>query len=116
MRAEQTFIQEAIGGEARQAILSQIKGRHRDERRHEAFERVEAAVVGNMGTDVAEPLIHLGLNADRGFLDHVARPARNRVVAFEPDVERTADITLGCRGKAREFLDLGDGHVASGRS
>src|SRR3546814_18910387 len=86
-------------------------GRHRDQRRHEAFERVEPAVVGNMRADLDQPMIDPRLDAARGFLDHVARPARDRVVAFEPDVERTADVTLGRRGKAPKFLEFGTGPV-----
>src|SRR3546814_8327252 len=63
-------------------------------------------VVGNMGADVGEPPIDLRLDADRGFLDPVARPAGDRIVALQPDVERSADIALGRRGKTRKFLDL----------
>src|SRR3546814_21031487 len=75
MRAEQPLIEEAIRREARQPVLPEVEGRHRDERRHEAFECVETAVVGNMRADVTEPLIDLRLHPARGFLDPVARPA-----------------------------------------
>ena len=116
MRAEQPLVEEAVGSEARQPVLPEVEGRHRDQRRHEMFKRVEPAVVGNMRADFDEPLIDLRLHADRGFLDHVARPAGDRVFALEPDIERAADVPLRRGGKAREFLDLGYGQVPCGRS
>src|SRR3546814_10925153 len=98
MRAGEAFVEKAVGNEARQAVLPEVEGRHRDQRRHEAFERVEPAVVGNMRADLDQPMIDPSLDADRGFLATDARPARARVVEFGPDVERKADVTLGHPG------------------
>src|SRR3546814_1598675 len=103
MRAEQAFVEEAVGDEAGQAILPEVEGRHRDQRRHEMFERVQPAVVGDMRANFDDPVIDARLDADRGFLDHVARPARDRIIAFDPDVERTAAVALGRCGTARKF-------------
>src|SRR3546814_19343863 len=47
MGAEQALVEAAVGSEARQAVLPEVEGRHRDQRRHEMFERVEPAVVGD---------------------------------------------------------------------
>src|SRR3546814_15939645 len=87
---------------------------HRDQRRHEMFERVEPAVVGDMRANFDEPVIDARLDADRGFFDHVARPARDRTIAFEPDVERPADVALGRWGTARKFPEYGKGQGAGG--
>src|SRR3546814_15127163 len=65
MRAEQAFVEEAVGDEAGQAILPEVEGRHRDQRRHEMFERVEPAVVGDMRANFDEPVIDARLDADR---------------------------------------------------
>ncbi len=116
MGAEQPFVQETVRSKARQAILPQVERRHRNERRHEMFERVEAAVVGNMRPNVDDPLIDARLNPNRGFFDHIARPAGNRIVAFQPDVERAADVPLRRRRKSRKFLDFRNRQITGCRS
>src|SRR3546814_2872609 len=64
MRAEQAFVEEAVGDEAGQAILPEVEGRHRDQRRHEMFERVEPAVVGDMRANFDEPVIDARLRSE----------------------------------------------------
>src|SRR3546814_11300637 len=51
---------------------------------------------------------------DARRLDDVARPARQRVLAIEPDIERAPHITLRSRAEARELLHFGQRHRAPG--
>jgi hypothetical protein len=81
---------------------------------HHRLHLVEAAIVGDVGADMVEAAIDALLSADRGGLAGVARPAPHRVAAAEADVERAADVTLGRRREAREFLHLNQRQRAVG--
>src|ERR1044072_8145989 len=104
--ADQPLVKETEGSEAGKAVLAEIEGGHRDERRHQCLHGVEAGIVGDEGADMGEAGVEALLVEDAGGLGRIARPALDCVAAPEADVERAADVALGAFTEPRELPHL----------
>ena len=115
LRTDQPLIQEAIGREARQPPLPQIERRQRDQRRHDLLGRLQAAIARHQIADRLQTSVMLRLRPDARRLNQIARPAAQRILAIQPDVEAAPDIALRRRAETGELLHFRQRHRTFGR-
>src|SRR3546814_12762422 len=86
------------------------------QRRHERFNLLQSAVIGNQRPDIYQAIIHSRLRPDARRFNPVPGPEFQCVTPVQADIERSPDVTLSACGKARKFPHLGESVTTFRRS
>src|SRR3546814_4010246 len=89
---------------------------HGHQRRHERFNLLQSAVIGNQRPDIYQAIIHSRLRPDARRFNPVPGPEFQCVTPVQADIERSPDVTLSACGKARKFPHLGESVTTFRRS
>src|SRR3546814_6665866 len=85
---------------------------HGHQRRHERFNLLQSAVIGNQRPDIYQAIIHSRLRPDARRFNPVPGPEFQCVTPVQADIERSPDVTLSACGKARKFPHRSEEHTS----